>query len=234
MLIEIDEAFRELSYRLQATTNRYKLLICTDNRPYALAVAGFFALQHQEESSQLLGITTTEQEAWNLLNCTHGPVLAFVSEMLEEGHGVNLVASLKACERGCDKTATILTLQDLNPISMRQAIQGPSDVVLTRRGIDLFGIVNALEAIEIGQRYIDPMISFALEHQRAERRAELSDRELSVLRLVCDGLSNREIGVQLHIAETTARGHVQAIIRKLHVRDRTAAAAEAIRQHWID
>ena len=55
-----------------------------------------------------------------------------------------------------------------------------------------------------------------------------------MLELVCEGLSNREIGRRLHIADVTARQHVQAIIHKLHVRNRTASAAEAIRTHLVD
>ena len=62
----------------------------------------------------------------------------------------------------------------------------------------------------------------------------LSDREQMVLQQLCNGLTNREIGEVLTIAETTARGHVQSIMRKLNVRDRTAAAVEAIRRHWVD
>ena len=97
----------------------------------------------------------------------------------------------------------------------------------------MIGVINSVDAVKSRERYIDPMITYTLERQPLEGRAEVSERELSVLELVCNGLSNREIGQELQIAETTARGHVQAIIRKLHVRDRTAAAAEAIRRHWI-
>lgn len=61
----------------------------------------------------------------------------------------------------------------------------------------------------------------------------LTARERVVLELVCAGLTNREIGAILVIAETTARGHVQSIIRKLDVRDRTAAAAEAVRRRLV-
>ena len=63
---------------------------------------------------------------------------------------------------------------------------------------------------------------------------DLTEREVEVLILVCDGLTNREIGRQLHIADVTARQHVQAIIHKLHVRNRTASAAEAVRTHLVD
>jgi DNA-binding NarL/FixJ family response regulator len=117
---------------------------------------------------------------------------------------------------------------------MSRALRGPSDVVLTQRGIDLVGILHALDAIQQDQRYVDPMISYALQEAGPGARETLSEREVMVLSLVCRGLTNREIGEQLHIAETTARGHVQAIIRKLHVKDRTSAAVEAIRRHWVE
>ena len=59
---------------------------------------------------------------------------------------------------------------------------------------------------------------------------DLSEREIDVLELVCEGLSNREIGRRLHIADVTARQH--AIIHKLHVRNRTASAAELSAPTW--
>ncbi|HGY5532173.1 MAG: LuxR C-terminal-related transcriptional regulator [Prochlorococcus sp.] len=61
----------------------------------------------------------------------------------------------------------------------------------------------------------------------------LTPRERFVLRLVCDGFTNREIGEEMFIAETTARGYVKSILQKLHVRNRAAAAAEGIRRHWV-
>ena len=61
----------------------------------------------------------------------------------------------------------------------------------------------------------------------------LTSRENDVLRLICDGLSNREIGQSLHIAETTARDHVHAVIRKMNARNRTACAVEGIRRQLV-
>ena len=58
----------------------------------------------------------------------------------------------------------------------------------------------------------------------------LTKRELSVLQLICLGMTNREIGERLHIAESTARDHVLRISHKLHVPNRTACAAEGIRK----
>jgi DNA-binding NarL/FixJ family response regulator len=57
----------------------------------------------------------------------------------------------------------------------------------------------------------------------------LSPRELDVLRLVVEGLTNKDIGSTLYITEDTAKKHVQNIIAKLQVSDRTQAAVKALR-----
>ena len=59
---------------------------------------------------------------------------------------------------------------------------------------------------------------------------ELSDREMEVLRLIADGLSNAKIAAQLVISEKTVKGHVCNILGKLHLADRTQAAVYAWRE----
>lgn len=59
---------------------------------------------------------------------------------------------------------------------------------------------------------------------------ELSDRELEVLRLIADGLSNEEIAERLVISEKTVKSHVSNVLGKLHVADRTQAAVYAWRE----
>ena len=62
---------------------------------------------------------------------------------------------------------------------------------------------------------------------------ELSDRELEVLRLIADGLSNAEIARRLVISEKTVKGHVSNILGKLHMLDRTQAAVFAWQQGLV-
>ncbi|HZG63738.1 MAG TPA: response regulator transcription factor [Rubrobacteraceae bacterium] len=59
---------------------------------------------------------------------------------------------------------------------------------------------------------------------------ELSDRELEVLRLIAEGLSNAEISDRLFISEKTTKSHVSNILGKLHLADRTQAAVYAWRE----
>jgi LuxR family maltose regulon positive regulatory protein len=60
----------------------------------------------------------------------------------------------------------------------------------------------------------------------------LSERELEVLRCLASGASNREIGQQLYIAESTVKRHVYNIFGKLNVTNRTQAAIQAREAAW--
>ncbi len=61
----------------------------------------------------------------------------------------------------------------------------------------------------------------------------LSPREMEVLRLITQGMSNKEIANQLGISEQTVKNHVTAILRKLNVEDRTQAAVYALQYGWV-
>jgi NarL family two-component system response regulator LiaR len=59
---------------------------------------------------------------------------------------------------------------------------------------------------------------------------ELSERELEVLKLIADGMSNAEMAAKLVLSEKTIKGHVSNILSKLHLVDRTQAAVYAWRE----
>lgn len=234
MLITIDDSFRTLSQHLQDLSQNHRILVATDNRPYALALASCFALHHDDHPSRLVGIATTHREALACLDDVRGPLLAFVSEHLESGDGLALVADLKQRSVPQSPIATVFTLEQIDSPRLKEALASPSDVVLARPSLDLMSIVNAVESILAGVRFVDPAIPFAIRNHELNGNHVLSEQERRVLQLLCNGLTNKGIGETLSIAETTARGHVQSIMRKLNVRDRTAAAVEGIRRHWVD
>jgi two-component system nitrate/nitrite response regulator NarL len=62
----------------------------------------------------------------------------------------------------------------------------------------------------------------------------LTPRERQVLQLVTKGLTNKEIGAQLHIAENTVKNHLRNILEKLHLQNRAQAAAYAVREGLVD
>ena len=91
-----------------------------------------------------------------------------------------------------------------------------------------------------GESVLHPRVaSRVVEELRGTRRdmpnlfTDLSDRELEVLRLIADGLSNAEIADKLIISEKTVKGHVSNILGKLHMMDRTQAAVFALQQGLV-
>ena len=64
-------------------------------------------------------------------------------------------------------------------------------------------------------------------------RQVLNKGQVRILRLVSEGLSNREIGASVHLSENTVKTHLQEIFDKLEVRNRVEAALRASREHLI-
>ena len=89
-------------------------------------------------------------------------------------------------------------------------------------------VVNAIRAVHQGQRFIPP----AIANRLAERmpRSELTARELEVLKLIVKGMSNKEIASALLITEGTVKIHVNNMLAKLGVSDRTKAATTALQR----
>jgi two-component system, NarL family, response regulator len=89
-------------------------------------------------------------------------------------------------------------------------------------------LLSAIRAVHSGTRWIPPAIAERL----AERLPgpDLSSRELEVLTLIVRGMSNKEIGAALRITEGTVKGHVNNVLGKLGVTDRTQAAIGAIQR----
>ncbi len=76
--------------------------------------------------------------------------------------------------------------------------------------------------------FVEQLASSTAESEPAP--GDLTPRELEVLRLIAQGLSNREIAQNLEISEKTVKTHVSNILGKLHLSDRTQAAIYAHRQ----
>jgi DNA-binding NarL/FixJ family response regulator len=91
-------------------------------------------------------------------------------------------------------------------------------------------LLEAIRKVHGGEQYIPPEIASRL-HGRV--LSQLSPRELEVLRMLARGLSNKEIGAELHVVEGTVKIHVTNILAKLGVSDRTQAILAAVKRGII-
>lgn len=92
-------------------------------------------------------------------------------------------------------------------------------------------IADAVRTVAEGGNYLPAKLGGKLANFAF--RAELTERELEVLRLMCDGKSNKEIGAKLFITEGTVKTHVKSIFYKLDVISRSEAVSTAIRRGLV-
>ena len=106
-------------------------------------------------------------------------------------------------------------------------------------------VADAIRSVWAGQSRISPSMAskllteFAAISKEADERPQmpapkLTDREMEVLRLVAQGLNNRDIAKQLFISENTVKNHIRNILEKLHLHSRMEAVVYAVREKMIE
>jgi DNA-binding NarL/FixJ family response regulator len=168
------------------------------------------------------------------------PEVVFVDLRLAKGSndhepGWQLIKSLR--QRGTGRPFTIIIYSGtpvVDEIVLEAVRLGCSYVVKE----DLWGheqeiVLGALLAARSGSVFLSNEVSTGLETiiNQMKNRDLLSPKELEVVRLIADGLSNQEIATKLVLAVTTIKTHVSRILTKLEV-DNRGKAAEWYRQHY--
>lgn len=110
---------------------------------------------------------------------------------------------------------------------IRKALEAGAQAYLLK-GMSHEDVTGAIRKVYAGLRFIPEPVSRKLADRPPH--SELSPREIEVLELIAKGLSNREIGAVLGITEATVKWHVNIILSRLGVADRTEAMVEALQR----
>ena len=164
----------------------------------------------------------------------HLPDVAVLDIRMPNASGIDVVRW--ATEQGLPVRMLILTAYDDDPFVLAAMEAGASGYVL--KNADASQIVSAVRAVAAGQVAIGAEAARALVMQLAGASANhveaLTDREIDVLKLAAEGLTNRGIGRQLSISDRTVQGHLANIYAKLGVASRTEAVTKALQLGWIE
>ena len=135
----------------------------------------------------------------------------------------------------------MLTASDEEADLYEAVKNGASGYLLKDSSID--EVAQAVRVVADGQSLISPSMAIKLldefkQMSRSDRTTvptpRLTERELEVLRLVAQGLNNREIAKQLFISENTVKNHVRNILEKLQLHSRMEAVMYAVREKLLD
>ena len=166
------------------------------------------------------------------------PDVAVLDARLPDGSGIDVCRDIRSSHP--EIHCLILTSYDDNDAIFAAVMAGASGYLLKQiRGSSL---VDAVRDVAAGKSLLDPVVTERLLRHlregspRDERLAGLTDREREVLSFIADGLTNRQIGERLGLAEKTVKNYVSALLAKLGMHRRTQAAVYGaeIRRAWPD
>lgn len=191
--------------------------------------AGVGALLESTGGITVAGEASTTAEALSRIPAVR-PDVAVLDVRLPDGSGIEVCREIRS---SVGTPCLILTSYSDDEALFEAIMAGASGYVLKQvRGTEL---VDAIEKVARGESLLDPAITGrVLDRLRRppdedERLHSLTPRERSILALIADGKTNRQIADELYLAEKTIKNHVSNLLAKLGMDRRTEAAVFAAR-----
>ncbi len=202
------------------TTQSIRVLVVEDHN---VVRQGLVALLKAVDGLEVVGEATDGVEAIAQFR-EHRPAITLIDLRLPRMSGVEVIERLRMEEPKA--RFIVLTTYDGDEDIYRALKAGAKAYLL--KGMTTEELVAAIRAVHEGKSHIPPAIAERL----AERvgTEDLTQRELDVLEQIVNGKSNKEIGTELDISEATVKTHINSLLSKLGVSDRTQAATAAIRR----
>ena len=200
-----------------------RVLVADDQ---AMVRAGFRMLLADEDDIDVVAEASNGLEAIEKAERFH-PTVVLMDIRMPELDGLEATRRILAADAAA--RVLILTTFDLEEYIYEALRAGASGFVLKDDPAEQ--LIAAIRTVAAGDALLSPAVTTRVieqftkipRHEPSPAIAELSARELDVLRLIARGLSNAEIGQELFISETTVKTHVTHILQKLDLRDRVQA-----------
>ena len=155
---------------------------------------------------------------------------------MPEMNGLQVLEELKM--QKMDVKVLILTIHNEIEYLLKAVDIGIKGYVLKDSESSL--LKKAIYQVYKGDMFVQPSLAPLLRQSLAKKKKgekdqnALTKREIQVLKLLAEGMYNREIGEQLFISEKTVKNHVSSIFKKINVTDRTQAAVYAIKNNIVE
>ena len=214
-----------------------RVVICDD---HALFRRGLIMVLESEEGLEVVGEAEDGEEAIRTAVALV-PDVVLMDVRMPRVSGIDAARAIAASVPSAK--ILMLTVSDEED-DLYDAIKAGATGYLLKE-ISIEEVASAIRSVVSGQSLISPSMASKLltEFTNLAKRADerlsvptprLTDRELEVLKLVAEGMSNREIAGELYISENTVKNHVRNILEKLHLHSRMEAVVYAVREKLLD
>jgi DNA-binding NarL/FixJ family response regulator len=203
--------------------NLIRILIVDD---HPVVRAGLTSMLGTQAELSIIGSAPSGEAAMTILQ-QHDVDVVLLDLRMPGMSGIETLLGIK--HAGSRARVIILTSFETDEDIYRAVQAGAQGYLL--KDTSLKEMVEAIQTVHSAKRYIPREIASRL----AERmmRSDLTARELEILKMLSKGLTNKQIGNALGISGNTVKNHVNSIIEKLEVSDRTEAATTAIQRGLI-
>ncbi|MEH2340443.1 MAG: response regulator transcription factor [Nostoc sp.] len=201
-------------------STKIKLLIVDD---HAIVRKGLATIINRDPEMIVIAQAEDGQQAIDAFR-EYQPDVTLMDLRMPKMGGVEAIMAI--CTEFKQARIAVLTTYDGDEDIYRGLQAGAQGYLL--KDSKLGELLNAIRAIHSGQKYIPPEVGAKLLQRISN--PELSERELEVLRLMAQGMGNQEIGTALSIGESTVKSHINRILSKLGVSDRTQAVIAAVKR----
>ena len=210
-----------------------KVLIVDD---HAMVREGLAVLLRQAQTGISIFLAGECEEGLKIAEAHRDLDAVILDLMMPDMSGV---AALREFAKRCPEVPVIVLSSSEDPQDVRRAI-GSGALGYVPKTASPQTLIAALNFVLAGNVYVPPLLigegrpnADACCTAASLEASRLTQRQIEVLRLLCGGQTNKEIGVALSLSEKTVKAHVTAIFKALNVVNRTQAAAAARRAGLI-
>lgn len=208
---------------MHQTESTIRILIVDDHPVVRLGLVG---LIHSEPDMEVVAEGRNGLQSLELFR-RHAPDVVIMDLRLP---GMNGIEATKDILREFPQARIIVLSSFASEEDIYRALQSGAHAYLIKDTVQEELLV-AIKKVRAGGRYLSPEAALKLAGRTAN--CQLTDREMDVLRLIAEGKSNKEIGYKLGVAQNTVKIHIQNIMGKMNVNDRTLIVMTALQRGLI-
>jgi DNA-binding NarL/FixJ family response regulator len=186
-----------------------------------------------QPSIDKFGIAMTTGIYYDLASCRLGllkaqPDVLLLDIQLDDGSGIDFCAEVKKNYPQL-KIVMFTGTAEFSTV-IRSLHNGAHGYILKNASID--ELIDCIKAVYKGEIFLCENVDAIMKKNREEDVVELTCREVEVLKLIVDGLTNRKIAEKLHISQLTVKGHREAIRWKLKANNTAEMVAKGVKQQY--